>query len=62
MNKKTYRKKRLANDFAKKHKIRVARAHQNLEAIERIMSALGPLKPLQRNKVFRMLEVWFELN
>lgn len=50
----------MANDYAKKHAIRVAQAHREVEAIEHVLSALGPLTPFQRNKVWRMLMIAFE--
>lgn len=60
MNKKVYRKRKLVQDYAKAHRVRVAKAHEQVDIIEKVCAALGPLKPFQRNKVWRALHILLE--
>lgn len=60
MDRRTYRKNRLASDYAKAHRVRVAQAHKEIEIIEKLCSAFGPLTPFQRNKVYRVINIMFE--
>jgi hypothetical protein len=57
---KEYRRRKVACDYARAHRLRVAEAHRQTEVIESVCAALGPLTPFQRNKVWRMLEIALE--
>lgn len=66
MDKKEYRKRKVANDYRRnlekihQVKISVSQAYKENEVIEIIASVLGPLSPINRSKVFRMLQIAIE--
>lgn len=60
MTRKEFRKRKVANDFARKNKLRPAQGYKCVDAITKICEALGPLTDRQRGKVWRMLIISLE--
>ncbi len=61
MTKKQYRKRRLANKYAKENKISVARAFLILNAQEKIATALGRLPRHKAVKVLKCVSILMDI-
>lgn len=60
MNKEEYRKRKVANDFARKNGLRPAQGYKCIDVVTKICSVLGPLTDKQRGKCWRMLMIALE--